>query len=274
MNAATPPYDLRAVAGGIARTWNTFFHTEVDARIFAWLRIGWALMVLIFGAWSRINAVCVLAWLISFQHRNPIICDSEDIVSRLIGWYVVLMPTNLAWSVDAWRRRPALATPVMAPAWGLRLLQLQMSAIFLGAAWQKLGGDPWRDGTAMFYVTQLDDYFGRTPLPEWFHETPWIMKGMTWSSIAIEIIVPIGVWFRQTRVPMLLLALAFHLSTDLMMHLFLFHWLMLVGWSAFVLPQDFAWLGRILRKFQAVGAQRPQSSPVETPEPQQAQTAT
>jgi len=338
MNAATPPYDLRAAARGFARAWNGFFHTPVDARIFAWLRIGWALMVLInavcwypdlekwfaesgvlpsdavyllqtrerwsilmwlpgtlqvvqicywifiaqilmllVGAWSRFNAVCVLAWLISFQHRNPIICDSEDIVSRLIGWYVVLMPTNLAWSIDAWRRRPALEKPVMAPAWGLRLLQLQMTAIFLGAAWQKLGGDAWRDGTAMFYVSQLDDYFGRMPTPDWFHETPWIMRGMTWSSIAIELLVPIGIWFRQTRVPMLLLALAFHLSTDLLMHLFLFHWLMLVGWSAFVLPEDFAWLGWIKRKLFAAGSRTPQPSAVtieqqlqSEPQPQQA----
>src|SRR5690606_17003526 len=100
-------------------------------------------------------------------------------------------------------------------------------------------------------------------LPVWFHETPWIMKGMTWASIAIEIVVPIGVWFRQTRIPMLLLALAFHLSTDLMMHLFLFHWLMLVGWSAFVLPQDFAWLGWIKRRILARSSTRPEPSPIE-----------
>jgi hypothetical protein len=38
--------------------------------------------------------------------------------------------------------------------------------------------------------------------------------------------------------------IAFHLANEWTMNLFLFHWLMVCGWLAFVSPDDFRWLVR------------------------------
>jgi hypothetical protein len=200
--------------------------------------------LLLLGVGARFNALCVLVWLVSFQNRNPLLWDSEDTLLRLIGCYVLLMPCAQAWTIHRLWQRPAHLAPVLVPAWGLRLLQIQMAFIFLTAAWFKLNGEAWRSGTAMFYVAQLDDYYGRTPLPGWLFQVPWLGRLLTWSVMGVEATVPLGVWFKQTRLPCLALALVFHLGNELTMHLYLFHWLMLLGWSAFLLPQDFAWLSK------------------------------
>lgn len=200
-------------------------------------------LLLLFGVASRLNAACVLVWLISFQNRNPLIYDAEDIVLRLIGWYLLLVPVGAAWSVDAWRKCAA-NLPKLVAAPGVKLLQIQMAVIFVTAAWYKLNGEPWRSGVALFFVAQLDDYFGRASLPAWMIETPWIVRTFTWSVIGMELLVPLAVWFRQTRRWALLLALLFHLGNELTMHLFLFHWIMLLGWCAFLLPEDFAIFSR------------------------------
>lgn len=201
-------------------------------------------MLLLLGAGSRINSVCVLVWLLSFQHRNPIILDMQDTLLHLLGWYVALMPTGRVWSLDAYWRGKSLVGET-APAPGLRLLQIQMTIIFLTAAWFKLLGDPWRNGTALFYVGQLDDYFGRTPALDWAFVNPTLVRLMTWSVLVIEIIVPIGMWFRQTRRWAFLLAVLFHVGNELTMHLFLFHSLMILGWCSFLTPEDF----ELLRKW-------------------------
>lgn len=211
-----------------------------------WLQIVFWLFVLsaallLLGVCSRLQTACVLVWLMSFQNRNTTLFDGEDVVLRLIGWYLLLVPVGAAWSLDAWWRKERVPL-VVAP--GVRLLQLQMALIFLTAAWCKLNGEQWRSGVVLFMVAQLDDYFGRLPLPAWMFETPWLVKSLTWSVIALELIVPIGIWFRQWRRPMLLTALVFHLGTEATMHLFLFHWVMLVGWCAFLLPEDFNLFGR------------------------------
>jgi hypothetical protein len=197
-------------------------------------------VLLLLGVASRVNSACVLLWLTSFQHRNPLIWDSEDTLLRLLGWYVLFMPVDRAWTIG---RPDCSSKPVS--AWGLRLLQIQMSVILLTAAFYKLSGEPWRDGTALFFVSRLDDYFGRLPQLNWVFETPWLVRLLTWSVIAIEIVVALGVWFRQTRRWALMLALLFHLGNELTMHLYLFHWTMLVGWIAFLLPEDFRIFAKI-----------------------------
>jgi hypothetical protein len=186
---------------------------------------------LLFGAASRINAVCVFVWLVSFQNRNVLLLDGEDTVFRLVGFFLMFMPAGQAWSVDAWFRRGERGP---ASGWALRMLQIQMAIIYFSAAILKLQGDEWFDGTAMYYVSRLDDYFGRFPVPAFLFDSPAAVRWTTWSVMAVELLVPIFVWFRETRVICLLAVLAFHIACDYSMHLFLFHWIMLVGWLSFL----------------------------------------
>jgi uncharacterized membrane protein YphA (DoxX/SURF4 family) len=226
-----------------------------------WIAAAQAAMLL-FGFCSRLNCLCLFVWLVSFQNRNFLITDSEDTVMRLIAFYLVFMPIGQCWSVDAWLRRrlwpnartnewrggiedqPESGTRAgcWGPLWGLRLLQIQMCVIFLSAGISKLNGDAWLDGTAIYYVARLDDYFGRLPTPDWPFDHPWPVAIATWGVIAVEILAPFFLWFRETRRPTLVLVVLFHLANEWTMNLLLFHWAMLAGWLSFVQPADFLWL--------------------------------
>jgi hypothetical protein len=205
---------------------------------------------LLLGLATRFNSICVFVWLVSFQVRNPLILDGEDTVFRLIAFFLVLMPAEAVWSLDArlrerfWPTTSALVSPVNSPrfvsAWGLRLLQFQIALVFFSAAICKLQGEAWLDGTALYYVTRLQD-FRKFPTPGLLFETPTIVALLTWSVILVEFTVPLLIWFRETRCWMLLLALLFHAANEYSMHLFLFHWIMLVGWLSFLLPADWEW---------------------------------
>ncbi|MBI3465419.1 MAG: HTTM domain-containing protein, partial [Planctomycetes bacterium] len=187
---------------------------------------------LLVGAASRANALCVFVWLVSFQNRNVLLLDGEDSVFRLIGFFLIFMPLGQAWSIDALVRPEITRRP--ASGWALRLLQVQMAIIYFAAAILKLQGDTWIDGTALYYVARLDDYFGRFPMPDLLFDVPILVKLLTWSVIAVEFFVPLLVWFRETRVACLVVAALFHLACEYSMNLFLFHWIMLVGWMAFL----------------------------------------
>ena len=254
--------------------WSILWHlpgTSVVVHTCFWILVGHTVLLLV-GLLSRLNAAGVLVWLISFQNRNVQILDGEDFVFRLIALFLVLMPCGASWAVDAWlwRRRvqgsgfrgqgarvssqeSGIASPTtgvqppgshLAPAWGLRLLQIQMAVIFLAAGLHKLGTEAWFDGTALYYVSRLDDYFGKFPVPTWVFDTPWMVALLTWAVVAGELLVPVFVWFRETRRTALAVAVLFHLGNEWTMHLFLFHWIMLAGWLSFVEPSDFAWLRR------------------------------
>ncbi len=216
-----------------------------------WLLVGHTGLLLV-GLLSRFNALLVLVWLISFHNRNVQIIEGEDFVFRLLALFLVLMPCGASWSVDAWLRRcwrgtDQPASPLashLAPAWGLRLLQIQMAVIFLSAGLHKLGTEEWFGGTALYYISRLDDYFGKFPIPTWLFDTPWSVALLTWSVVLGELLVPVFIWFRETRRAALAVAVLFHLGNEWTMHLFLFHWIMLAGWLSFVQPSDFGWLTR------------------------------
>lgn len=203
---------------------------------------------LLLGWGTRINAVCVFIWLVSFQHRNILLLDGEDTVFRLVGFFLMFMPAGRAWSLDARFRRPGVELPP-ASGWAVRLMQIQMAVIYLSASLVKMQGETWMDGTALYYVARLDDYFGRFPLPRFMFDVPIVVAVLTWSVILVEFTVPILVWFKETRLPCLFFAVLFHLGCDYTMNLFLFHYIMLVGWMSFVTPDDLDWVASRLRRY-------------------------
>jgi len=225
--------------------------TPEAVRICFWIAVTQTALLGL-GLLPRLQALCVFLWLVSFQVRNTLITDGEDDVFKMIAFCMIWIPSGHCWSLDALLRRwwaggnesgsTNVAKYEAFPGWGLRLLQIEMAMVFLSAGLSKLAGDAWLNGTALYYVARLDDFFGRFPVPDWPFDTPWVVALLTWSVPLIEIAVPLLIWFRETRRACLVLVLLFHLANEWTMHLFLFHWIMLCGWLAFVTADDFLWL--------------------------------
>lgn len=190
-------------------------------------------VLLLLGVWSRFQAACVFVLLTSFQHRNVLIVDGQDTVMRWFVFIMIFLPLDHRWSLArAIRGIPSLAT--QADAWALRLLQVEMTAIYFSSAFTKVAGHTWRDGTALFYVARSDDVFGRFWLPDALFESPGIVKLCTWTVLAVEIFIPFGLWIPRLRPVALMMAIALHLAIEYSMNLFLFEWLMIAGLISFV----------------------------------------
>jgi hypothetical protein len=214
--------------------WSVFSMSPSEGMV----NIGlWTLMLqsvlLLVGCWSRFQAGCIFFWLVSFQHRNPLICDGEDTLFRLFAFFFIFLPLDCAWSVTHLFRKTVSTVHDRSSAWGLRLIQFQMTAIYLSATYSKLQGTTWRDGSAMFYVFQMDDYMGRSGFTEWALDFPWLIRGLTWAAITIELVLPFALWCRHTRRYAIVLGVGFHLAIEFSMNLFLFEWLMILGLLSF-----------------------------------------
>jgi hypothetical protein len=263
--------------------WSVFWHLPSTSEVVHacyWIIVVQAVLLLL-GVLPNLQVLCLFVWLTSLENRNVLIIDGEDVVIRLLSLILIFMPLGRCWSVDAAVRKwwagarggkkgsgvdcgNRLPSPMTAPqstpdplgverafaapGWGLRLLQIQMCVALFSAGMWKLNGEAWLDGTALYYVARLDDYFDRLPTPTWLFDTPWAVAIMTWSVIVVELLAPILLWFKETRRLALAAIVLFHLANEWTMHLFLFHWVMLCGWMSFLSPDDFAWVGRLLRK--------------------------
>ena len=217
-----------------------------------WLFTLQALCLLV-GFASRFSAASVFVWLVSFQNRNQMILDGEDDVLRLISFFLIFMPLAEVWSVDARlrRRNGNLEHPYRSTSspWALRMLQYVMVMVMFATGLWKVAGEPWRDGTALYYVARIDDLFGRFPVPHYLFDTPWTVRAMTWSVLYVELAIPFLIWIPKARRFSLLVLLAFHLSNEWAMHLFLFHWIMLCGWMSFLKREDLDAVTKGWRRF-------------------------
>jgi hypothetical protein len=202
-----------------------------------------AAVLLTVGWHSRIQAIIVLIGLTSFQNRNYAIVDGEDTLFRLFAFYLALCPAGWAYSLDARRRRRRGAAEAEAPPipWGLRLFQIQVSVIYLSSAIEKSLGHDWPAGTALYYVSRLDDAFGKFPVPGFVFETLWLTRLLSWSVLALEWSLPVLLWLPRTRRIAIAVAIGFHLAVDYSMNLFLFHWLMILGVLSFAELGELRW---------------------------------
>jgi hypothetical protein len=229
--------------------------TSTVVHICFWITVTHTVALLV-GFFPQLNAFCLFVWLMSFQVRNAILNDGEDTLMRMLAFFLTWVPTSHCLSIHSWlgsrwsRPRVAIGDDATklnryaAPGWGLRLVQIEMASMLLSAGLLKLSGDAWFNGTALYYVSRLDDHFGRFPVPDWAFDSPVPVAILTWGVLIAEVAVPVLIWFRETRRPCLIFLLVFHLANEWMMNLFLFHWLMLCGWMAFLDPSDFAWFTR------------------------------
>ena len=197
-------------------------------------------VLLLLGVGPRFQALGLLLCLQAFQVRNMLILDGSGIVLRTFAFYLVLMPSADAFSVRAWlARRRGAPLPSVRPAWGLVLFRFQMGLIYVGSAWEKLNGADWIDGSALYYISRLDDNFAHGPILDSVFGSLAVCRVLTWATLAVEILLPILLWFARTRRLGIVLGVLFHLGLAMTMNLFLFPWIMIVGLLAFLGTGDF-----------------------------------
>lgn len=221
--------------------WSLFFWLPSSTLVIRWCLFALLIQsaLLLMGCWSRFQMACIFVWLVSFQHRNPLICDAEDTLFRWFAFLMIFLPLDCGWSIGRYCTRNGLGCRTHqfvgpADAWALRLLQIQMSVVYLSATWNKLLGATWRDGTALYYVSHMTDHFGRLPGATQLFDSLWMVQLQTWSVLAIECLIPIGLWIGPTRRLAIMAGIGLHLGIELMMHLFLFEWVMVLGLLSFV----------------------------------------
>ncbi|MFT3926620.1 MAG: HTTM domain-containing protein [Myxococcales bacterium] len=207
-------------------------------------------VLLALGAATRLQAICVFVWAVSFDFRNAMILDGGDKIFRILLFLTIFMRSSEVWSLDAFvRRRRGLAVATEVDGWCLRLVQVQMAALLWSAGVEKLSGTMWREGTAMYFILHLDDFAMHGPIPDFLRESLLFSRLTTWGSLLLEILAPLLVWFRETRRLALLAILMLHLGIEYAMNIYLFEWIMLVGWAAHVTADDVRECAKFIQQF-------------------------
>jgi predicted DCC family thiol-disulfide oxidoreductase YuxK len=254
-DAGWSPRDA-ALATSSPRMESVFFYLNAPWQLIAFhtlfllccaaLMVGWR------TSWVK---WIVLIGHISYVHRNLTVVYGVDWVVTSLVFIMCVAPVGRALSLDRVRavRKAKLKNPETTPetvlppyrsAWAgacIRLMQIQMAVIFFYSAISKLHSDVWLNGDAVWIVFASDDYYHSTMLGI-LASHYWLANLATYGTILIEIAFPFLIWQRSTRPYLLAAAIFLHLQFALLMGLFYFSFVMIMGHMSFVRLE---WLARL-----------------------------
>jgi Vitamin K-dependent gamma-carboxylase len=203
-----------------------------------WIAVASAVL-LTMGLFTRASSILVFVCLTSIQQRNLYIIHGGDTFLRLAGFFLIFAPAGAALSLDRLIRiRRGQKSSLIKPEapWAQRLIQLQLSFMYLTAFLVKIKGAMWLQGTALFYIYHLDE-LRHFPLPSWFFR-PIVLKLGDWSALALEFSLGVLIWVREFRYPLLVMGLLFHLWLEYSLNIPLFQWDILSAYILFIDADD------------------------------------
>jgi hypothetical protein len=117
---------------------------------------------------------------------------------RVEALILALSPCGAALSLDR-RRSPGTFWSAQNRApWAMRLLQIQLSLIYLSTVRAKISGHGWQEGTAVSYALRLQDML-IVPTPHWITANALSMNAATWGTLVLELSLGILVWNKRLR---------------------------------------------------------------------------
>jgi hypothetical protein len=217
--------------------WGVFeFWTSDQAILIGWAVLLVSAIALTLGWHSRVAAVLVFVLILSFLHRDPWVFNAGDSVVRIVALFIALSPCGTALSLDQRRRTGSFWSAQTRPIWPVRLMQVQLSIIYLSSVQIKMTGDSWTQGVAVSYALRLVD-MQRLASPDWLTTNALIMNVATWAALAIELAVGVLVWNRRLRPWVLAAGVMMHLMIDIGILIGIFSYAMFVLYLAWVSPE-------------------------------------
>ncbi|MEX1177316.1 MAG: HTTM domain-containing protein [Nitriliruptor sp.] len=189
------------------------------------------------GAWTRIATVLSFVLLLSIGRRNPYMMNSGDALLRHATLFLALTPAGQVLSLDRWRRHRDRfwQVPELAP-WGLRLLQIQLTFVYLFSSFEKLRGMPWLQGTALADAWRITDLarFG-VPLP--VYDSLLMTQVLTYATLVIEVALAVLLWNRRARPFVVVAGILLHLGIEVTMAVGFFSTVAVILYLSFTPPE-------------------------------------
>ncbi len=195
------------------------------------------LSFLLIGFHSRVAAVTV--WFSHFLLKLNLGYSSSygvDTFSHIALFYLMFMPMNRVWSMDALMGR-VQGDAGVAQRVSLRIFQLHLFLIYFSTGIEKILGWQWRTGEVMWRAWMMPQFqvYDMT----WLAWYPWLAKALAWGTLFLEIGYPLLLGIPRTRKLAARGIISLHLGIALTMHLWTFSSVMITLTAcAFLVPAE------------------------------------
>jgi hypothetical protein len=222
---------------GLPGQWGLFSISSSYTFVFiVFVAVVIAAICLTLGIGTRL--ACIVVWLgiLAFTRRNPYVANSGDLYVRVVAFYLILTPAAASLSLRRWlRERDRFWEFPRRSVWGLRLIQMQVSIVYVTAFWDKVSTGPlWNNGTALSYVLRIQD-LTRFPTPT-FPTNSLPINLQTYGTLVIELSLGVLIWNRRLRPYVVALGVLLHLGIEFTLRVGFFSMVAIIALLSFVAP--------------------------------------
>lgn len=259
MNGYLPPEMSRIMFGESWRV-NFFMLSPNDTvTLIMYAVLALSCLFTCLGLFTRLSSVIMAIGVVSLHHRSGQILHGGDTMLRMMALYLTLMPSGRVWSLDRWMAlRAGKPDPAesLVSQWPVRLCAIQVAIVYFTTVWHKWGGDYWRDGSAVWYPLNLNE-FDRFWLPDIVFSEVFI-KITSYGTLLTEIALATLVFFKPFRKWVVLAGIGMHAFIEYSMNIPLFAFIMVAAYVSF-------YEGREVKAWAQNGLARLRSKPTLVP---------
>lgn len=193
-----------------------------------------ACALLFVGLFTRVMTPLLVFSLILFQQTCPPCIHGGDLALLNLSFWLIFLRSGQVWSLDHYLFKKSHAT---IEHWPIKAIQIQVALIYLNSGLCKIGTIEWKTGVAVYDSLQLQ-FLSTGLLPE-IRQSKIFSVIVNYYTLCVELLFPIFVFRKTTRLIALFSVVFMHIGIDLLMHIRFFSTVMYFGLLSFLQPEDF-----------------------------------
>jgi len=189
---------------------------------------------LMIGYASRWASILITILYVSFTSRFPLVIYGGSEILQFLQFFAIFIPFAPFLDFKRFYFWPKDLKD-MIPAWGVRMIQLNIAAVYMFSSISKLRSETWFNGTELANTlsTRFSVYGPRLLLTY-----PYLNNILTIGTLALEISAPFLLLQKSTRRFSLCLMFSLHLGILIFMNATYFSEIMFVALAAFLTKED------------------------------------
>ncbi len=221
---------------------------------FCYLLFILVLLLMVLGLSNRLLAGLAFVLHLIFMHRNPTIVYGVDSIITFWLFYLVLSNSgkDIKWITYFFKKRKGLVSErTVKGDWlntvACRLVQIQLCVVYMYSGLEKLKGNTWWEGTAIWETLSFYD-LGTNIDFSFLLSVPLVSAFLSAFTVLFEIYFPILVWIPRMRWTLLICGVFFHLMIGVFIGIHLFSLIILSAYVLFISPEALKRVFRFIEK--------------------------
>lgn len=192
------------------------------------------------GILTRISTIILFFSLFLLKIRSLYLMDGADnVISAILPFFIFIDTISFSTKYENFKNNIYSKFPklmeitVFLSVIFCYAIMIQICIVYLFSGIHKLYGDVWREGTALYYILNSED-FSPSYLNIAFTQSMFLVKIATWGTIFFQLTFPFCIWYKPLKKYYIFSGILLHVGIFIMMKIDNFSFIMIACYSIFI----------------------------------------